>query len=88
MQEFETQNPAHAAGVPFHVTCLEMFRRVSLYRNGKILWGGLCELGMHKNHEGFKNIERDSASDSNHYYLDTRRENSWLHIPATELGGC
>lgn len=81
---FDPQNPSHALGVPFHSYCLEIFRKVSLHRNGKIVWAGLCELGMHENHAGFEAIKRDHASEINHEINGLLRENTWLHVPGTE----
>ena len=84
VEAFDPENPTHAVGVPFHLTCLEMFRSVSLYKNGSIVWAGLYELGIQKNHAGFRNITRDGASESNHHYNAVTRENTWMHAPGTE----
>jgi hypothetical protein len=81
---FDPTKAYSAVGVPFHWTCLETFRRVSLHKNGRIEWAGLYERGMQKNHAGFKSIGRENASEINHHYNDSSRENIWMHVPGTE----
>ncbi len=49
-----------------------------------IVWAGLYQLGIQRNHAGFKKVERCAATETNHRYDDTTRENIWLHVPGTE----
>ena len=84
VDEFDPEDPTHVVGAPFHMNCLEIFRNVSLYKNDRIVWAGLYQLGIQKNHAGFNKIERCAATETNHRYDDTTRENMWLHLPGTE----
>jgi hypothetical protein len=83
---FDPQNPIHAVGVPFYMLYLRNFRNVSLYKNDKIVWHELYELGIQENHTSFKGIGRDPTSEISHQYNDDTGENWWRHASGTEWG--
>jgi hypothetical protein len=83
-EAFDSQNPTHAVVVPFHGLCLEILQNVSLYKKDKIVWQGLYELGIQKNHTGFNGIERDPTSEISHQHNDDTREIWWRHTSGTE----